>query len=154
MPPGLPALLEIQGLGPKKVKRLFDELGVDSVETLEAACKENRIAGLEGFGEKSQSKILEAIAFKRQFASRHRLIDALIQADPILEFLRGHPHVVRCSTAGSLRRWKEVIGDIDERPVLGALEQYSRDGVDGRQFPLLPPLIVVAATDVAAACLL
>ena len=70
LPPGLPALLEIQGLGPKKVKRLFDELGVDSVETLEAACKENRIAGLEGFGEKSQSKILEAIAFKRQFASR------------------------------------------------------------------------------------
>ena len=113
LPPGLPALLEIQGLGPKKVKRLFDELGVDSVETLEAACKENRIAGREGFGEKSQSKILEAIAFKRQFASRHRLIDALIQADPILEFLRGHPHVVRCSTAGSLRRWKEVIGDID-----------------------------------------
>ncbi|MSU32978.1 MAG: DNA polymerase/3'-5' exonuclease PolX [Pedosphaera sp.] len=113
LPPGLPALLEIQGLGPKKVKRLFDELGVDSIEALEAACKENRIAVLEGFGEKSQGKILEAIAFKRQFASRHTLIDVLIQADPILEFLRGHPHVVRCSTAGSLRRWKEVIGDID-----------------------------------------
>jgi len=113
LPPGLPALLEVQGLGPKKVKRLHDELGIDSMEKLEAACQAGRIAALEGFGEKSQAKILEAIAFKRQFASRHRLIDALVCAEPILESLRGHPDVVRCSTAGSLRRWKEVIGDID-----------------------------------------
>jgi len=113
LPPGLPALLEVQGLGPKKVKRLHDELGIDSMEKLEAACQAGRIAALEGFGEKSQSKIIEAIAFKRQFASRHRLIDALVCAEPILESLRGHPDVVRCSTAGSLRRWKEVIGDID-----------------------------------------
>ncbi|MEY4689983.1 MAG: polymerase fused to phosphatase [Verrucomicrobiota bacterium] len=113
LPPGLPALLEIQGLGPKKVKRLHDELGIDSVEKLEAACKADAIAALEGFGEKSQAKILEAIAFRRQFASRHRLIDALVCAEPILESLRGHPDVLRCSTAGSLRRWKEVIGDID-----------------------------------------
>jgi DNA polymerase (family 10) len=113
LPPGLPALLEIQGLGPKKVKKLHDELGIDSMEKLEAACHAGTIAALEGFGEKSQSKILEAIAFKRQFASRHRLIDALLVAEPILESLRGHPDVIRCSTAGSLRRWKEVIGDID-----------------------------------------
>ncbi|MBM3849739.1 MAG: DNA polymerase/3'-5' exonuclease PolX [Verrucomicrobia bacterium] len=113
LPPGLPALLEVQGLGPKKVKRLHDELGIDSMEKLEAACQAGRIAALEGFGEKSQAKILEAIAFKRQFASRHRLIDALVCAEPILESLRGHLDVVRCSTAGSLRRWKEVIGDID-----------------------------------------
>ncbi len=113
LPPGLPALLEIQGLGPKKVKKLHDELGIDSMEKLEAACHAGTIAALEGFGEKSQSKILEAIAFKRQFASRHRLFDALVVAEPILECLRGHPDVIRCSTAGSLRRWKEVIGDID-----------------------------------------
>jgi len=113
LPPGLPALLEIQGLGPKKVKRLHDELGVDSMEKLEAACHAGKIAVLDGFGEKSQAKILEAIAFKRQFASRHRLVDALVVAEPVLEFLRGHPDVIRCSTAGSLRRWKEVIGDVD-----------------------------------------
>ena len=113
LPPGLPALLEVQGLGPKKVKKLFEELGVDSLEKLEAACQAGSIAALEGFGEKSRAKILEAIAFKRQFASRHRLIDALVCAEPILESLRGHPDVIRCSTAGSLRRWKEVIGDID-----------------------------------------
>ena len=113
LPPGLVEMLGLQGVGPKKVKRLYDELGIQSIEQLEAACKDNKIAVLDGFGEKSQAKILEAIAFRRQFASRHRLVDALVVADPVLESLRGHPDVIRCSTAGSLRRWKEVIGDID-----------------------------------------
>ena len=113
LPPGLIEMLDLQGVGPKKVKKLHDELGVDSIEKLEAACKDGRVAALDGFGEKSQTKIIEAIAFRRQFASRHRLYDALKVAEPVLESLRGHPDVIRCSTAGSLRRWKEVIGDID-----------------------------------------
>ena len=113
LPPGLLELLELQGVGPKKVKKMYDELGVNSIESLETACKDGRVAALAGFGEKSQAKILEAIAFKRQFASRHLLIDALQLAEPILAALREHPDVTRCSTAGSLRRWKEVIGDID-----------------------------------------
>jgi len=113
LPPGLVDLLSLQGVGPKKVKKLHDILGVDSIEALEAACQAGKVAVLDGFGEKSQAKILEAIAFKRQFASRHRLVDALAAAEPLLEALRGHPDVTRCSTAGSLRRWKEVIGDID-----------------------------------------
>ena len=113
LPPGLLGLLELQGVGPKKVKKMYDELGVDSLESLEAACKDGRVAALDGFGEKSQAKIIEAIAFRRQFASRHLLVDALQVAEPILEALREHPDVTRCSTAGSLRRWKEVIGDID-----------------------------------------
>jgi DNA polymerase (family 10) len=113
LPPGLVELLQLQSVGPKKVKKLFDELGVDSIASLEAACKAGRVADLDGFGEKSQSKILEAISFRQQFASRHRLSDALVAAEPILEALREHPDVLRCSTAGSLRRSKEVIGDID-----------------------------------------
>ena len=113
LPPGLVELLQLQSVGPKKVKKLFDELGVDSIASLEAACKAGRVAALDGFGEKSQSKILEAISFRQQFASRHRLSDALVAAEPILEALREHPDVLRCSTAGSLRRSKEVIGDID-----------------------------------------
>jgi len=113
LPAGLLTLLEVQGLGPKKVKKLYDELGIDSHAKLEAACRGGLVAVLEGFGEKSQTKILEALAFKAQFASRHRLIDALVVAEPILDSLRQHPSVIRCSTAGSLRRWKEVIGDID-----------------------------------------
>ncbi len=113
VPSGLLEMLELQGLGPKKVKRLHDELAITGVEQLEAAARAGKIARLEGFGEKTQTRILEAIAFKRQFASRHRLASALTAADPIVESLRSHPDVLRCSTAGSLRRWKEVIGDID-----------------------------------------
>ena len=111
--PGLIEMLGIPSLGPKKVKKLHDELGVDTIEALEAACKAGKVAVLDGFGEKTQTKILEGIAFKRQFASKHHLHKALAVATPILESLRQHPDVTRCSTAGSLRRWKETIGDID-----------------------------------------
>ncbi len=113
LPPGLVDLLGLQGVGPKKVKKLYQELGIDSLASLEAACRAGKIAALEGFGEKSQAKILEAIAFRQKFASHHRLVDALEAAEPILAALREHPDVTRCSAAGSLRRWKEVIGDID-----------------------------------------
>jgi DNA polymerase (family 10) len=113
VPPGLVEMLQIQGLGPKKVKALNDKLRIESIEQLEAACQAGKIAGLEGFGEKTQSKILEGIQFKRAYASRHLLSDALTVAEPILESLRGHPDVIRSSTAGSVRRFKEIIGDID-----------------------------------------
>ncbi len=113
LPAGLTDLLHIPGLGPKKVKALHEQLKIASVEALEAACHAGQVAGLPGFGEKSQAKILEGIQYRRQYASRHRLDDALELAEPILESLRGHPDVLRCSTAGSVRRFKEVIGDID-----------------------------------------
>lgn len=113
IPAGLLAITEIPGVGPKKVKVLHDELGIDSVEKLEAACKSGKVAELSGFGEKTQAKILEGIAFKRQFASKFHLHDALAAAEPILESLRQHPDVIRCSSAGSLRRSKEIIGDLD-----------------------------------------
>ncbi len=113
LPPGLVALLDIPGLGPKKVKALHDKLGVATAEQLEAACRAGRVAALDGFGEKSQSKILEGIEFRRQYASKHLLVEALRAAEPILDQLRGQAEVIRCSTAGSLRRYKELIGDID-----------------------------------------
>ena len=112
-PPGLVAMLDIPGLGSKKIKALHDELGIDTVEKLEQACKDGRIAGLKGFGEKTQTNILEGIERRRSYASRHLISEALPQADSMLEALRSHPDVVRCSAAGSLRRHREVIGDID-----------------------------------------
>ncbi len=113
IPPGLVEMLEIPGLGPKKIQAMQKQLGVDSIEKLEAACKAGKVAELEGFGEKTQTNILEGIERKRQYASKHHLAKALAAAEPLLESLREHPDVVRCSTAGSLRRHKEVIGDID-----------------------------------------
>src|SRR5882762_11466988 len=113
IPPGLFEMLQIPGVGPKKIKALHDKLGVKSVAELEAACKAGKVAGLDGFGEKTQAKILEGINFRRTYATRHLLVDALAVAEPILESLRQHPDVIRCSTAGSLRRSREIIGDID-----------------------------------------
>jgi DNA polymerase (family 10) len=112
-PPGLVAMLDIPGLGPKKIKALHDELGIESVEQLEQACKDGKIAGLKGFGEKTQTNILEGINRRRSYASRHLVSEALARAEPLLEALRSHPDVTRCSTAGSLRRHRETIGDID-----------------------------------------
>jgi DNA polymerase (family X) len=113
IPPGLVAMLGIPGLGPKKIKAINDKLGVKTLEQLEKACRDGKIARLDGFGEKTQANILQGIQFRRQYASRHLLGDALAVAEPILDNLRSHPDVVRCSTAGSLRRFRETIGDID-----------------------------------------
>ena len=113
VPAGLVAMLDIPGLGPKKIIALNKNLGVDSVEKLEAACKAGKVAELDGFGEKTQTKLLEGIAHRRLYAMRSRLDDALTVAEPVLDSLRQHPDVIRCSTAGSLRRWRETIGDVD-----------------------------------------
>ena len=113
IPPGLVAMLDIPGLGPKKIKALHDELGLETVVQLEQACKDGKIAGLKGFGAKTQTNILEGISRRRSYASRHLISEALPRAEPLLEALRSHPDVIRCSTAGSLRRHREVIGDID-----------------------------------------
>jgi DNA polymerase (family X) len=113
VPPGLVALLDIPGVGPKKIIVLQKELGIESVEQLEAACRDGRVAKLKGFGEKTAVNICEGITRRRSYASRHLLSDALLVAEPLLETLRSHPAVIRCSEAGSLRRRKEIIGDID-----------------------------------------
>jgi DNA polymerase (family X) len=113
VPAGLLAMLEIPGLGPKKIQALRSKLGVESVEQLEQACKSGKVAGLDGFGEKTQTNILDGINRRRSYASRHLISDALRVAGPLLENLRSHPDVIRCSAAGSLRRHKEIIGDID-----------------------------------------
>ena len=113
IPPGLVEMLGISGLGPKKIQALNKHLGVDSIEKLEAACRAGKVADLDGFGEKTQTNLLEAITLKRTYASKHLLSDALRAAGPLLDSLREHPAVIRCSTAGSLRRSKEIIGDVD-----------------------------------------
>ena len=113
IPEGLISMLNIPGLGPKKVKVVHEKLGIDTIQALEAACKDNKLAELPGFGAKTETKILEGIEFRRNYASHHHISAALLLAEPILDQLRSHPDVIRCSTAGSLRRHKEIIRDID-----------------------------------------
>lgn len=106
-------LFEVQGLGPKKIKAMYDGLGVDSLAKLKAACEAGEVAGLAGFGKKTEEKILEGMAANEKFADRFTLgsIGALVEG--ILEMLRMHPEVARVAVAGSYRRAKETVGDLD-----------------------------------------
>jgi DNA polymerase (family X) len=112
-PPGLFRMLRIQGLGPKKVKALYDQLGIQDLDALKAACEDGRVAQLRGFGAKTQQKILEGIAFLSQMGERVRLDQALPLGQRLVEQLQGAPGVQRIELCGSLRRRKETIKDID-----------------------------------------
>lgn len=111
--PGLIELLEIPGLGGKKVKKLHDALGVESIDALKAACEAGEVAALKGFGAKSEEKILSGIANRAAYAKRHLWWAARAVAEPILEGLRALPEVERAEASGSLRRLKETVGDLD-----------------------------------------
>jgi DNA polymerase (family X) len=111
--PGLVDMLQIPGLGPKKIKALHDALGIKDVAALAAACEAGRVAPLAGFGEKTQQKILVGIKNREAWSQRHLWWDAWELAVPILAGLRALPQVRRAEAAGSLRRGLETIGDLD-----------------------------------------
>lgn len=113
VPPGLLEIIKLPGVGPKKAKVLFDKLGVASIGELEYAGIENRLVDLPGFGTKSQEKILNGIQYYKKNLDLHLLSTALAEAERLHVLLLGHPAVQRCSIAGSVRRRKEVIKDID-----------------------------------------
>ena len=112
-PDGFFELFDLEGLGPKKVGALHQTLGIGSIAELKTACEKNQVAGLSGFGEKTQAKILLAIARRAQHAGEFRLDDATLAAEEILDALRQHPDALRVSVAGSTRRSKETVHDLD-----------------------------------------
>jgi DNA polymerase (family 10) len=111
--PGLVEMLKIPGLGPKKIAALGRELGVTSVAALEKACRDGTVAALDGFGEKTQEKILAGIRNREAYSLRHLWWNASQTAAPILAGLRSLPQVSRAESAGSLRRGLETVGDLD-----------------------------------------
>ena len=111
--PGLIEMLEIPGLGGKKVKKLHDAIGVESIDALQAACESGEVEALKGFGKKSAEKILSGIANRAAYAKRHHWWNAREVAEPILEGLRSLSQVERAEAAGSLRRLRETVGDLD-----------------------------------------
>ncbi|MBE2214098.1 MAG: DNA polymerase/3'-5' exonuclease PolX [Opitutaceae bacterium] len=113
VPPGLMQMLEIPGLGAKKVRALHDKLGIDSIEKLQEACVAGRVAELAGFGEKTQQKIIDGIRNREAYSKRHLWWKAFAEAEPILAGLRAVPQVERAEHAGSLRRNLETVGDLD-----------------------------------------
>lgn len=113
VPTGLVAMLDIPGMGPKKIRKLHEVLGIETVEALKAACEAGDIAQVEGFGAKSQEKILSAIANAQAYNARHHWWLAQTVAEPILAGLRQLPQVLQAEHAGSLRRKRETVGDLD-----------------------------------------
>ena len=106
-------MLRIQGVGPKKVNAIYDQLHVTSIAELEQACKEGKVAKLPGFGKKTQDNILQGIAFLAQHADRFLYPVAEEEAARIEAVLETLPEIVRLQVAGSLRRRRETVGDID-----------------------------------------
>ncbi|RMI39656.1 DNA polymerase/3'-5' exonuclease PolX [Streptomyces triticirhizae] len=113
IPPGVRALLDVPTLGPKKAMTLYRELGVSSVDELAAALREDRLAGLKGFGPKARENIEHGLAVLRQSGGRIGLDTALGVAEETVARLGEAAGCVRCAHAGSVRRMKETIGDID-----------------------------------------
>lgn len=113
IPPVIFELVSIPGLGPKKALILQEKLGIGSIGELEYACRENRLVELPGFGEKTQQKILQGIEYVKKFKGQFLLVDTWPVADKIAEYLQAQPAIQTAAVAGSIRRRKEIVKDID-----------------------------------------
>lgn len=138
IPAGLLQMLKIPGLGPKKIKVLYEKLNITTVEELEYACLENRLLSLEGFGARTQEKIKQGILLLSQYKDKHLLDEVYPLAKSLVEFIRKYPKKAQVEIAGSLRRWKELVKDIDI--VIGC--ESSEDLINySKGFPYLNEII-------------
>ena len=113
VPAGLLPMLDIPGLGPKTISMLWKQRGVTNIEDLVKAIDENKLAGLKGIGEKKIQSIKQGIAMRAQAAERRGIGDALPIAEALVARLCAIPQVKHAEIAGSLRRGRETIGDVD-----------------------------------------
>ena len=113
IPEGLVDIMHINGVGPKKAKLFWEQLDITSVAALQAAAAGNQLAGLAGMGKKSQQKILEGIEALSRQTGRTNIGDALPAAQQILDLLLALPEAEEGALAGSIRRGRETIGDVD-----------------------------------------
>jgi DNA polymerase (family X) len=113
VPSGVLEMLRIQGLGPKKIKTLYEKLNIKSIAELRKACQNQRLRSVEGFGAKTEENILKNIIHLERSSDKHLYPQAYESAEKIVTHLKGIKGVKQCSYAGSLRRRKEIIGDID-----------------------------------------
>jgi DNA polymerase (family 10) len=113
IPPGVREMMSVPGLGPKKAMALYEELGIASVDDLAAAIQDDRIAGLKGFGSKTQENIARGIQQLSATGGRVQVSLALDVAETLIGELEQMKRVRRCTFAGSLRRMSETIGDVD-----------------------------------------
>jgi len=113
VPEGLVGMLEIPNFGPKKIQKVYQELGIDTMAKLKAACEAGELAALSGFGKKTEEKILKGMENLVAYAARHLWWDVKAVAEPIAAGLRGLEVVEAVEIAGSFRRGRETVGDLD-----------------------------------------
>ncbi|GAA0469397.1 helix-hairpin-helix domain-containing protein [Halococcus dombrowskii] len=113
LPVEMAALTRVEGVGPKTVGTLYEELGVEDLDDLEAAAREERIQEIDGFGAKTEENILSGIDFARQAGERSLLGDARPLGAELKHYIGKSEAVTDAEIAGSLRRWRETIGDVD-----------------------------------------
>ncbi|MHB8825073.1 MAG: helix-hairpin-helix domain-containing protein, partial [Thiobacillus sp.] len=113
LPPAVTELLRVPGLGPKRVKTLYHDLEVQTVEQLYRAARDGRIRALPGFGEKTELNILQAVEAHASQTRRFKLAVAAQYADALAAFLQAVPGVGQVTLAGSFRRMRETVGDLD-----------------------------------------
>jgi len=142
VPAGVLEMLRISGMGPKKVKAVYDKLGVKSIEELEKAGRNGWLAELPGFGEKTQLNILNAIARHRKYSQRFLFSTAWEEASAVLAVVQGVPGVKRSLIGGSLRRAKETIGDID---ILATAASEADAAATMEAFTTMPGVATVVA---------
>lgn len=126
VPDGLIEWLNISGLGPKSIAKIHKALGITEIPELKEACLNGAIADLPGLGKKSAERILKSIEYLEQFGERTRLDQAWDMAHPFYEFIKQIDGVLECHIAGSLRRSRETIGDID---ILAAAETEDKEAI-------------------------
>jgi len=113
LPVDMEGLTGVEGVGPKTVGDLYEHLGITTLDELEAAATAGKIQEVPGYGEKSEQNILDGIAFARQAGERELLGDARPLGEEAVEYLLTTEAVSACELGGSLRRWRETIGDVD-----------------------------------------
>jgi DNA polymerase (family 10) len=113
LPPEIDRLLRVPGLGPKRVKLLYDERGIHTPEQLLRAAQEGQLRSIRGLGEKAEQKIMEAVQSQLSKSRRFSIALAAQLVEPLVRYLKQHPGTLRVEPAGSLRRMKETVGDVD-----------------------------------------
>jgi DNA polymerase (family 10) len=113
LPPTLFDLFHIPGLGPRRVKLLYEKLGVKTVADLQKACEQDRLLDFEGFGKKSQENILRGIRQVHASSGQFLISQAMEEGQKLTDYLKKQPGVLKIEVAGSVRRCKEMVHDID-----------------------------------------
>lgn len=139
-PPGVLDLLKVRGLGPKKVKILWQQLGITDLDTLKAAAEKHLLRRVKGFGEKTEENILHAIELVKEGEARAFLVDAARIVDTITERMKAGKTVERIDAAGSFRRMRETVGDVD------ILAVAKNRAAAGEAFQRLPGVVEVLAS--------